>query len=228
MCSESCEANLQFFSSINAFLAFGAPGKQGDYKIPLCDSAAWNFQSGERAHSKLEGRFCRLEPQLAEKLCFKQTWALIFLLRSVRLCFFLKLMWHERCFFPTFLRHLTCWMYETHKIQINKGIKCFSLLQLVLRANMLMQKSIYKWSSSKKNKHDEPLFWSNYSDLTRPHPKWWFSKGNHPISGKGSAVKYYNLARLFMNWQQKQRLVKSEWSQQFFIHTLHTDTHRYR
>ena len=31
---------LQFFSSINAFLAFGAPGKQGDYKIPLCDSAA--------------------------------------------------------------------------------------------------------------------------------------------------------------------------------------------
>ena len=20
--------------------------------------------------------------------------------------------------------------------------------------------------------------WSNYSDLTRPHPKWWFSKGN--------------------------------------------------
>ena len=21
-------------------------------------------------------------------------------------------------------------------------------------------------------------FWSNYSDLTRPHPKWWFSKGN--------------------------------------------------
>ena len=23
-----------------------------------------------------------------------------------------------------------------------------------------------------------PYFWSNYSDLTRPHPKWWFSKGN--------------------------------------------------
>ena len=38
-------------------------------------------------------------------------------------------------------------------------------------------------------------FWSNYSDLTRPHPKWWFSKGNPLISGKSSLVKYYNLAR---------------------------------
>ena len=40
-------------------------------------------------------------------------------------------------------------------------------------------------------------FWSNYSDLTRPHPKWWFSKGNPLISGKSRLVKYYNLARLF-------------------------------
>ena len=38
-------------------------------------------------------------------------------------------------------------------------------------------------------------FWSNYSDLTRPHPKWWFSKGNPLISGKSRSVKYYNLAR---------------------------------
>ena len=37
--------------------------------------------------------------------------------------------------------------------------------------------------------------WSNYSDLTRPHPKWWFSKGNALISGKSRLVKYYNLAR---------------------------------
>ena len=42
-----------------------------------------------------------------------------------------------------------------------------------------------------------PLFWSNYSDLTRPHPKWWFSKGNPLISGKSRLVKYYNLVRLF-------------------------------
>ena len=27
------------------------------------------------------------------------------------------------------------------------------------------------------------MVWSNYSDLTRPHPKWWFSKGNPLISG---------------------------------------------
>ena len=37
--------------------------------------------------------------------------------------------------------------------------------------------------------------WSNYSDLTRPHPKWWFSKGMLLISGKSRLVKYYNLAR---------------------------------
>ena len=37
--------------------------------------------------------------------------------------------------------------------------------------------------------------WSNYSDLTRPHPKWWFSKGNPLISGKPRLVEYYNLAR---------------------------------
>ena len=39
------------------------------------------------------------------------------------------------------------------------------------------------------------LVWSNYSDFTRPHPKWWFSKGNPLISGKSRLVKYYNLAR---------------------------------
>ena len=38
-------------------------------------------------------------------------------------------------------------------------------------------------------------FWSNYSDLTRPHSKWWFSMGNPLISGKSRLVKYYNLAR---------------------------------
>ena len=39
------------------------------------------------------------------------------------------------------------------------------------------------------------IIWSNYSGLTRPHPKWWFSKGNPLISGKSRLVKYYNLAR---------------------------------
>ena len=40
------------------------------------------------------------------------------------------------------------------------------------------------------------ISWSNYSDLTRPHPKWWFSKGNPLISGKSRLVKYYNLASI--------------------------------
>ena len=37
--------------------------------------------------------------------------------------------------------------------------------------------------------------WTNYNDLSRGHPKWWFSKGNLLISGKSRLVKYYNLAR---------------------------------
>ena len=47
------------------------------------------------------------------------------------------------------------------------------------------------WLDFEKN----ASFWSNYSDLTRPHPKWWFSKGNPLISGKSRLVKYYNLPR---------------------------------
>ena len=37
------------------------------------------------------------------------------------------------------------------------------------------------------------VFWSNYRDLTRPDPKWWFSKGNPLISGKSRLVKYYSI-----------------------------------
>ena len=40
------------------------------------------------------------------------------------------------------------------------------------------------------------IIWSNYRDLTRPHPKWWLSKGNPLISQKPRLVKYYNLARI--------------------------------
>ena len=48
--------------------------------------------------------------------------------------------------------------------------------------------------------------WSNYSDLTRPHTKWWFSKGNPLISGKPRLVKYYNLARyIYMAGVQNSR-----------------------
>ena len=36
---------------------------------------------------------------------------------------------------------------------------------------------------------------ANYSDLTRPHLKWWFGKGNPLISGKSGLVKYNNLTR---------------------------------
>ncbi len=54
--------------------------------------------------------------------------------------------------------------------------------------------------------------WSNYSDLTRPHPKWWFSKGNPLISGKSRLVKYYNLGRCIY----------------IYIYTYIVNTHIYR
>lgn len=39
--------------------------------------------------------------------------------------------------------------------------------------------------------------WSNYRDLTQPHPKRWLRKGNPLISRKIQLLKYYNLARWF-------------------------------
>ncbi len=48
-------------------------------------------------------------------------------------------------------------------------------------------------------RHESGIIWSNYSDLTRPHPKWWFSKGNPFISGKSRLVKSLNLASFHLN-----------------------------
>ena len=49
--------------------------------------------------------------------------------------------------------------------------------------------------SEEQKRHGIPKgckgIWLNYSDLTRPHPKWWLSKGNPLISGKPRLVKYY-------------------------------------
>ena len=35
--------------------------------------------------------------------------------------------------------------------------------------------------------------WSNYSDLTQPHPEFWFCKGNPFISGKSRLVNYCSI-----------------------------------
>ena len=55
------------------------------------------------------------------------------------------------------------------------------------------------------------IFWSNYSDLTRPGPpKGSVLERNPPkISGKPGLVKYYNLARyfLFFRWPHNQLMV---------------------
>ena len=55
------------------------------------------------------------------------------------------------------------------------------------------------------NFHDNVTIWSNHSDLTRPHPKWWFRKGDPLISKKPRLVKCYNLAR----WLWEERYVNS-------------------
>ena len=64
-------------------------------------------------------------------------------------------------------------------------------------------RSFLKWSHFTKT-----YIWSNYSDLTRPHPKWWFTTGIPLISGKSRLVKYYNLARYIANMVE---LTVSQW-----------------
>ena len=54
-----------------------------------------------------------------------------------------------------------------------------------------------------------PSVWSKYSDRTRPHPKWWFRKGNALISGKSMWVKFFNLGRSVMNGQDVATFVPS-------------------
>ena len=54
------------------------------------------------------------------------------------------------------------------------------------------QKKLSKWIEHLDSGHVPATIWSNYSDLTRPHPKCWFGKGNPLISGKSERlVKYY-------------------------------------
>ena len=69
---------------------------------------------------------------------------------------------------------------------------------------------------------DNELIWSNYSDLTRPHPKWWFSKGNPLISGKSRLVKYYNLTRLMTLGGMRLVAVGCDLSWQVFCNGLST------
>ena len=70
-----------------------------------------------------------------------------------------------------------------------------SFSQAVTRARQDLKLLVVYLHSFLANHGTEPQVWSNYSNLTRPHPKWWFSKGHPLISGKSRLVKYYNLAR---------------------------------
>ena len=54
-------------------------------------------------------------------------------------------------------------------------------------------------------------------DLTRPHPKWWFSKGNPLISGKSRLVKYYILTSSIRPETNSDHLKRSWLSDGFFL-----------
>ena len=55
------------------------------------------------------------------------------------------------------------------------------------------------------------FIWANYNDVSRGHPKWWFSKGNPLISGKSRLVKYYNLARFIKEGANLWKLFDEIW-----------------
>ena len=68
------------------------------------------------------------------------------------------------------------------------------------RSVLESHKAVVRWNLSVLNRWlsrgmsvNIPFIWSNYSDLTRPHPKF------HLISGKTRLVKYYNLARFMVH-----------------------------
>ena len=69
------------------------------------------------------------------------------------------------------------------------------LLQVVNMVDVHQTWGIWELEFYSDTSFSDDQIWANYSDLTRPHPKWWFSKGNPLISGKSRLVKYYNLAR---------------------------------
>ena len=76
----------------------------------------------------------------------------------------------------------------------------FKHLYLIGEDEPQFDQYLFQWERTTNQRKVFALFlligilWSNYSDLTRPHPKWWFSKGNPLISGKPRLVKYNTLA----------------------------------
>ena len=50
------------------------------------------------------------------------------------------------------------------------------------------------------------IIWSNYSDLTRPHPKWWFSKINSLFQGN---LGWWNIIPFGQNIIRSNRLITS-------------------
>ena len=66
-----------------------------------------------------------------------------------------------------------------------------------LKADWKPATSLERWEKWSSTSSSMIMYLSGpiIANWKRPHPKWWFSKGNPLISGKSRLVKYYNLAR---------------------------------
>ena len=116
------------------------------------------------------------------------------------------------CFLTSSIYHLA---YQTNNLKnIESPINLWLNICKNLQVYRMQCDDVYIYIYS-----DVPIYISSGQiiatshDLTRPHPKWWFSKGNPLISEKSRLVKYYNLGRyhlmsLFyqeMTWTTRQR-----------------------
>ena len=74
------------------------------------------------------------------------------------------------------LRHIQC-----EESSLSKLRSSYEILRFFRVKNQWVSPLEISWTI---------YIWSTYSDLTRPHPKW-FSKGNSFISGNSRLVKYH-------------------------------------
>ena len=104
--------------------------------------------------------------------------------------------WHEKkhcsCSMPTSLLNQPSQKSGQHAPGLVSG-GVWRVLRRMPRFTQWNKVWVCKMGVSQK--YGPISIWSNYSDLTRPHPNWWLSKGNPLIWGKPRLVKYYNLAR---------------------------------
>ena len=103
-------------------------------------------------------------------------------------------LYHDLGFMPTSLKIITVARtpgdQHIHRAEIYAVLTCletFDMTRIHTDSQVVMD------IIAKCRATDDPH--SLYSDLTRPHPKWRFRKGNLLILQKSRLVKYYDLVR---------------------------------